>query len=122
MATITFVSQRRKVYQNGALIAEENFNPRGVLLEYSPMGDRVNITIVAVKWDAEEQSFVEVEAGGILRTKRARIVSDDGRVLRYVCIDDPGFEFTIETKADNTIRCFTLIRKDTGKKYEYYDQ
>ena len=55
-----------------------------------------------------------------LTAKRARLLCDCNNVLTYIG-EDPCFEFEIETGPDNTIKRFSLFRKDKDLELRYFE-
>lgn len=117
MSTITFVSHRHERYEHGTRISNDRAL-RGVKLDYSFDGQFVDVTVFILQQVGSTFQAIAPQ----MRTKHARITSDDGSVLKYIG-DDPDFVFEVETKWwDNTIRRVSVIRRDTGVEIKYFDE
>lgn len=86
MPIITFLSNKQDRFEPGKCFPT-NFVKRLIILEYSPLGNEVTITI-----------------DGFMKPKKAVIVSDKNDILTYQDKSNPGFKYEVETNpADNTI-------------------
>ena len=86
MPTIKFLANRQDRFEPGKVFPT-NYIHRLIILEYSPLGNEVTITI-----------------DGFMKPKKAMIVSDINNILTYQDISNPGFKYEVETNPkDNTI-------------------
>ena len=104
---ITFCSSRHqrteKVSSAYPIVWDMSFAQRIIKLHYTNLGKTLTVDIYPS-----------------LTAKRATLVSDKNNVLRYVG-DDRDFVFEVETKKDNTIKRFSLFRKDKDIELRYFE-
>ena len=77
--------------------------PRHIKLHYTNLGKTLTVEIIPS-----------------MTAKRATLVKDENDVLTYIG-DDPDFGFEIETKANNTIRRFSMFRFDKDMELRYLE-
>lgn len=105
--TIEFYSSRHIRIENISLSYPKqwpiNYAQRLIKLHYTNLGRTLTVDIYPT-----------------LTAKRATLVQDKEDVLKYIG-DDPDFIFEIETKSDNTIKRFSLYRKDKDLEIRYLE-
>ena len=95
MATIRYIATKQDRFER-AKVFPTSYVQREIKLDYSPLGDTVTITVV-----------------GVMQPKTARIVSDNGRILKYRDTTNPMFTYEVETRpCDNTIVRVSIFAGD----------
>lgn len=103
MPRITFLADRQDRFEPGKSFPTNHIQ-RVVVLDYSPLGNEVTISVV-----------------GVMQPKKARIVSDRNNVLTYQDLNNPGFRYEVETNPrDNTIvRVSVKVSAPMTVEYRY---
>lgn len=103
MPTITFIAHRQDRFEPGKTFPT-NYIDRLIILDYSPWGNEVTITVQ-----------------GVMKPKKARVVSDIDNVLTYQDVSNPGFRYEVETNPrDNTIvRVSVKVSAPMRVEYRY---
>lgn len=102
MPRITYVATRQERFEPGKNYPV-SYVQRVITLDYSPLGDEVTINVV-----------------GVMQPKHARIIGDDGRILKYKDTTNPMFTYEIETRpSDNTIVRVSIFVAGLGIEYRY---
>lgn len=101
--TIRYYATKQDRFEYGVKVCPTSYVPRTVVLEYTNMGRDVTITVM-----------------GVMQPKHARIVDDDGVVLKYEDTTNPGFTYEIETSpSTNEIERVSVFVSYTGVEYRY---
>lgn len=100
MPTIQFLSSNHQRFENGVQLTHD-FVPRIILLDYSPNGLRLTISIVPT-----------------LSPKSAVFQRDVNNVLYYKG-DDPDYRFEVETGSNNAIKRVSVIRVDRNLELKF---
>ena len=101
MPTIQFQSTNHKRFENGIQL-KHDFVPRIILLEYSPSGLKLTISIVPT-----------------LSPKSASFQRDANNILFYEG-DDPDYRFEVETGSNNETKRVSVIRVDRNLELKFY--
>ena len=101
MPTIKFLANKQDRFEPGQTFAT-NYIQRLVVLDYSPFGNEVTISVM-----------------GVMQPKHAKIVSDVNNVLTYQDVNNPFFRYEVETNPrDNTI-VRVSVKTTYPKQVEY---
>jgi hypothetical protein len=100
MPTIQFQSTNHKRFENGIQLTHD-FVPRIILLDYSPNGLKLTISIVPT-----------------LSPKSATFQRDSNNILYYKG-DDPDYRFEIETGSNNETKRVSVIRVDRNLELRF---
>lgn len=101
--TIRYYATKQDRLEYGRMVCPTSYVQRTILLEYTHMGREVTITVM-----------------GVMQPKHARIVDDDGVVLKYVDTYNPGYTYEIETNPrTNEIERISIFVSYTGVEYRY---
>jgi hypothetical protein len=101
MPTIQFQSSNHKRFENGVQLTHD-FVPRIILLDYSPNGLRLTISIIPT-----------------LSPKSATFQRDANNVLFYKG-DDPDYRFEVETGYGNVTTRVSVIRTDRNLELKFF--